>query len=232
MAEEYESIMKNNVCEVVLRPKLKSLVTLKWLYKIKRGDDGSIEIYKASFVATSQGWTLHLIDVKTVFLHGILREAVYVQEPHGFNVYDRKTHVRRLKKALYGLKQAPKACEPLMLECKSELASEFEMKDLGLMHYFKGLEVSQRPDEVFLSRGKYVVKLLERFRMVECKSMATLMDMNFKKLCGDVAGPDLGNPSEYRQLIRALMFLVNTRTDKCFAVNTLSQFMTDPLHAH
>lgn len=128
MAEEYESIMKKNVCEVVLRPKRKSLLTLKWLYKIKHGADGSVEKYKASFVArgssqkegenyydifapiaTSQGWTLHLIDVKIVFLHGILWEEVYVQEPHGFNVYDRKTHVRRVKKALYGLKQAPKA---------------------------------------------------------------------------------------------------------------------------
>ena len=49
--------------------------------------------------------------------------------------------------------------DPLIHQCKRELASEFEMKDLGLMHYFLGLEVWQRPGKIFLSQGKYVVKL-------------------------------------------------------------------------
>lgn len=44
-----------------------------------------------------------------------------------------------------------KGSEPLMIECKRELSSEFQMKDLGLMHYFLGLEVWQRPSEIFLS---------------------------------------------------------------------------------
>lgn len=88
--------------------------------------------------------------------------------------------------------------EPLILQCKRELASEFEMKDLHLMHYFLGLEVWQKPSEICLSQGKYVDKLLERFGMAKCKSMNTPMEMNFKKLCGEVAGPDLANPSEYR----------------------------------
>jgi hypothetical protein len=44
--------------------------------------------------------------------------------------------------------------EHLIAQCKRELTSEFEMKDLGLMHYFLGLEVSQRSDRIFLSQGK------------------------------------------------------------------------------
>lgn len=118
--------------------------------------------------------------------------------------------------------------EPLILQCKRELASEFEMKDLGLMHYFLSLEVWQSPGEIYFSQGKYVVKLLERFAMVECKSMHTPMEMNFKKLCGKVAGPSLANPTAYRQLIGALIFLVNTRLEIRFVVNTLSQHMIDP----
>ena len=121
---------------------------------------------------------------------------------------------------------------PLIYQCKRELASQFEMKDLGLMHYFLGLEVWKKRGEIFLSQGKYIVKLLERFWMVEWKSVTTSMDLNFQKLCGSVAGPDLGNPTEYRQLVGALMFLVNSRSDIGFAMNTLSQYMVEPHHIH
>ena len=63
---------------------------------------------------------------------------------------------------------------------------------------------------------------LKRFGMVDCKSVTTLMELNFKKLCGSVSKLDLGNPSEYRQLVGDLMFLVKSCPDICFFVNTLS----------
>ena len=53
------------------------------------------------------------------------------------------------------------------------------------------------------------------------------MELNFKKLSGNVVGLVLANPTEYLQLVGALMFLVNTRPDVCCAVNTLSQHMVD-----
>ena len=53
--------------------------------------------------------------------------------------------------------------DPLIHQCKRELTAEFEMKDLGLMHYFLGLEIWQRPGKIFLSQGKYIVNLLEIF---------------------------------------------------------------------
>ena len=49
--EEYQSIMKNDVWEVILRPEGNSIVTFKWIYKIKHVADGIIEKYKARFVA-------------------------------------------------------------------------------------------------------------------------------------------------------------------------------------
>jgi hypothetical protein len=51
MMEEYNSIMKNDVWEIVPRPEGKSMVTSRWLYKLKHVADGSIEKYKARFVA-------------------------------------------------------------------------------------------------------------------------------------------------------------------------------------
>ena len=51
MNEEYESIMKNDVWDLVPKPKDKSVVTSKCLYEIKHGVDGSVEKYKPRFVA-------------------------------------------------------------------------------------------------------------------------------------------------------------------------------------
>jgi hypothetical protein len=140
MTEEYQSIIKNDVWEVVPRPKSKDVVSSKWLFKIKHVFDGSIEKYKAIFVTrgfsqkegidyeetftpvarytsiitiialtAKMKWKLHQIDVKTAFLNGVIEEEVYIEQPQGFEVEDRKAHVCRLKKALYGLKQAPRA---------------------------------------------------------------------------------------------------------------------------
>jgi hypothetical protein len=55
--------------------------------------------------------------------------------------------------------------ERLIVECKQALTAKFEMNDLGLMHYFLGLEVRQRTDEIFPSQGKYTIEILKNFGM-------------------------------------------------------------------
>nr|GEW41788.1 retrovirus-related Pol polyprotein from transposon TNT 1-94 [Tanacetum cinerariifolium] len=54
-------------------------------------------------------FSMFQMDVKTAFLHGSLKEDVYVCQPKCFIVADHPSHVYKLKKALYGLKQAPRA---------------------------------------------------------------------------------------------------------------------------
>ena len=49
------------------------------------------------------------MNVKTAILNGVIKEEVYIEQPQGFEVKDRRTHVCKLKKALYGLKQVPRA---------------------------------------------------------------------------------------------------------------------------
>jgi hypothetical protein len=71
--------------------------------------------------------------------------------------------------------------EKLITECKKRLASEFEMKDLRLMHCFLGLEVWQSPEKI-LNQGKYTVEILKRFDMLECKPMTTPMEAKLKLL--------------------------------------------------
>ena len=175
------------------------------------------------------------MDVKTAFLHGAIKEEVYVEKPLGFEVQDRDTHVCRLNKILCGLNKPPKAwyeridsylmklgftrsnanlnhyfkvdrekplilvlyvddlfltsADPLIHQCKRELAAELEVKDLGLMYYFLGLEFWQRPSEILLSQGKYIVNILEIFAMVDCKSVSTAIELNFKNLSGSATTP-------------------------------------------
>ena len=104
------------------------------------------------------------------------------------------------------------------------------MKDLGLMHCYLGLEVWQGPDEVYLGQGKYVIKMLKRFDMMDCKPMTTLMITNLKRLRSFESSPM--DTSRYSQLIGSLMYLVNTLPNICFAINILSQFQVEPKHDH
>jgi hypothetical protein len=48
------------------------------------------------------------MDVKTTFLNGKIEQEVFVEQPDGFVLHNKDTHVCKLMKALYGLKQAPK----------------------------------------------------------------------------------------------------------------------------
>ena len=105
-------------------------------------------------------------------------------------------------------------------ECKKKLIAEFEMKDLGMMHYFLGLEVWQYPNEIFLNQGKYAVENLKRFGMMDCKAMSTPMTTNLKLLNDDSS--KIVDVTLYRQIIGSLMYLNNMRPYICFSLNTLS----------
>jgi hypothetical protein len=257
MVEEYTSIMKNDVWDIVPRLKGKSVENYRWLYKIKHVADSSIEKFKTNFVARGfsqkgvdyeetfvlvakytsirgvmsiipiMGWRIHQMDVKTTFLNAIIEEEVYIEKPQGIEVNGKESHVCRLKKSLYGLKQALRACyfkidryllsmgftkseadpnlyyifvgidllilvlyvdnlfltsaKKLIVGCKADMEAKFEMKDIGMMHYFLDLEVWHKPGEIFLGQGMYVVEILKRFQMENCKPIATPMITNLRR---------------------------------------------------
>ena len=104
------------------------------------------------------------------------------------------------------------------------------MKDLGMMHYFLGMEVWQNADGIFLGQGKYVVEILKRFGMMDCKALTTTMASNLKLLSD--ASSESVDAMMYHQMIGSLMYLTNMRPDICFVVNTLSQYLRDPRSVH
>jgi hypothetical protein len=75
------------------------------------------------------------------------------------------------------------------------------MKDLGMIHYFLGLAMWQRTDEIFQSQGKYTVEILKKFEELNFKPVAIPMMMNLKKLSVSYFNFDKIDPTLYRQLI-------------------------------
>lgn len=56
------------------------------------------------------------------------------------------------------------------------------MKDLGILDYYLGIEVWQELREIYLGQGKYVIKIIQKFGMMDCKPIMTPMITNLKKL--------------------------------------------------
>eukprot|EP00253_Pinus_taeda_P031753 PITA_31753 len=134
-------------------------------------------------LAAQNGWKVHQMDVKTAFLNGDLKENVFMSQPEGFAVKGHEHKVCKLVKSLYGLKQAPRATgnnESYIASIKKELGKIFEMTDLGYVHYYPCIEVTQHPKSIFLSQKKYIGDLLNRFGMTECNPLTTPMEQNLK----------------------------------------------------
>eukprot|EP00253_Pinus_taeda_P018690 PITA_18690 len=155
------------------------------------------------------------MDVKSAFLNGYLEEEVYMEQPQGFEVKGKDNNVYKLKKALYGLKQAPRACISKMNDkFKVAMMNEFEMKDLGIMKYFLGIEVYQGKDEIFICHKKYAHDMLNKFDMLDCNPSPT-PSAHGEVLCRD-DGADLADEKTYRSIVGSLIFLTHTRRDMYF----------------
>ncbi|KAK9158632.1 hypothetical protein Scep_005206 [Stephania cephalantha] len=88
----------------------------------------------------------------------------------------------------------------LIDEFKFDMMKTFEMTDLGLLHYFFGLEVFlQKRDGIFISQIKYATDLLKRFHMVNRNGVATPMNLNEKLQVDDDSG--MANEKLFRSLV-------------------------------
>lgn len=113
---------------------------------------------------------------------------------------------------------------------KENLSVRFQMKELGELKHFLGLEIDRSKEGVFLCQQKYATDLLNKYGMMECKSISTPMEAN-TKLCAH-EGKDLEDTTMYRQLVGSLIYLTLTRPDITFAVGVVSRFMQSPKKPH
>lgn len=135
--DEIDALEASGTWDIVTLPKGKRALACKWVFRLKFRADGTLERRKSRLVvcgnrqegddynetfapvakmttvrsflqqAASLDWEVHQMDVHNAFLHGELKEEVYMRLPPGYRVTE-KNQVCRLRKSLYGLKQAPR----------------------------------------------------------------------------------------------------------------------------
>ena len=100
---------------------------------------------------------------------------------------------------------------------KSLLSDKFEMTNMKELHYFQSIEIIRTPSSVMISQWHYILNLLYKFEMIECKSMATALDQNLK-LDANSSTKEC-ELTHYQQLVKSIISYLN------YLVNLLSQFM-------
>ncbi|XP_020243550.1 uncharacterized protein LOC109821801 [Asparagus officinalis] len=104
------------------------------------------------------------------------------------------------------------------------------MKDLGHLRYFLGLEVAYGPRGYLLSQQKYISDLLDRAELND-DQIADIPLQLHQKLAPDT-GELLENPTRYREIVGALVYLTISRPDIAYVAHVVSQFVQSPTSVH
>ncbi|OMO51543.1 hypothetical protein CCACVL1_29719 [Corchorus capsularis] len=207
MQEELQALSKNHTWTLVPRQPSMNIIGSKWVYKTKLKADVQLSPQTIRIVLTialSKGWEIKQLDVQNAFLHGFLKEPVYMEQPPGFHDSKHPEFVTRLHE-------------------------EFAMKDLGNLNYFLGIQVSYTSRGILLSQQKYAHEILQRADMINCNSIATPMINKSSTLSHQEPFAD---PSLFHSLVGALQYLTITRPELCYVVNTVCQVMHSPTVGH
>ena len=111
-------------------------------------------------------------------------------------------------------------------ELKDFLSQQFEMKDLGHLSYFLGLEITHSTDELYITQVKYASKLLSQAGLIDSKTVDTLVKLNAHLTSS--GGKPLSNPSLYKPMVGSLAYLTVTRLDISYVVHQVSQYLSAP----
>ena len=110
------------------------------------------------------------------------------------------------------------------------MAKKFEIKDLGGLKYFLGMEIARSRKGITVSQRKYILDLLKETGMSGCKPADTPIDPNQK--LGEIQQGTPVNTLQYQRLVGKLIYLSHTRPNIAFAVSMISQFMHSPYEEH
>ena len=115
-------------------------------------------------------------------------------------------------------------------ELKNFLSQQFEMKDLGHLRYFLGLEITHSTDGLYIIQAKYASELLSRAGLTDSKTVDTPVELNAHLTPS--GGKPLSNPFLYRRLVGSLVYLTITYLDISYVVHQVSQYLSAPQSTH
>ena len=105
-------------------------------------------------------------------------------------------------------------------ELKDFLSQQFEMKDLGHLNYFLGLEITHSTNGLYITQAKYASEFLSRVGLTDSKTVGTPVELNAHLT--PLGGKPLSNPSLYKRLVGSLVYLTVTRPDISYAPDRLT----------
>eukprot|EP00873_Tetraselmis_striata_P003319 jgi/Tetstr1/423583/TSEL_014255.t1 len=169
-----------------------------------------------SDIESTEELTIEQTDVDCAFLYATLSEEMYMRQPHGFEQYGPSGErlVCRLQKAVYGLKQAPHNWHRLLHDFMSSQGFRHLKTDPGAT--------------IRTHQSKYIMELLDRFGMADCKPTAVPSTGNDPR-----ESAPLEDPVTDRSVVGGLLYAaVFTRPDIAKYVGRLCRFMSAPTRAH
>ncbi|XP_061999292.1 uncharacterized mitochondrial protein AtMg00810-like [Rosa rugosa] len=188
-------------------------------------------------IVVSRSWPLRQLDVKNAFLHGILKEDVFmIQNLTMSSIADSSLFIYRhgphiIYFLLYLDDIVVTGSDDRLLQsfiwC---LGRGFDIKDLGPLHYFLGLQVTTHQHGLHINQLKYAHDILSKHDFLFSKPVST--PMSAKTALTTTDGPLLENPTIFWELVGSLQYLTITRPDITFVVNMVFQFMSKPRAPH
>ncbi|KAE8655314.1 Coatomer subunit epsilon-1 [Hibiscus syriacus] len=159
---EFKALTDNNTWKLVPLPADRKVIGCKWLFRIKHNSDGFVNRFKARLVA--KGYSqVPGCDFVDTFSHVVrfftINVLLSVAASRGWQVYQVDVNNAFLKGDLQGGISSEKRVN----EVKKQLHDRFSLKDLGLIHYFFGIEAVHTTTGMFLNQKKYVEELLTKF---------------------------------------------------------------------
>jgi len=112
---------------------------------------------------------------------------------------------------------------------KNILHQRFAIKDLGVLKYFLGIEMTTSYKGLFLNQRKYMLDLLRENDMLDCKHAKTPLN---SKLQLTLDGDSFDQPRLYQKLVGKLIYLTITRPDLSHSFSIVNQFMHSPTATH
>ncbi|GJR76702.1 putative ribonuclease H-like domain-containing protein [Tanacetum coccineum] len=177
--------------------------------------------------ASFMGFMVYQMDVKSAFLYGRIKEEVYVYQPPGFEDpdYPDKVYKVYVNDIIFGSTK-----KELCTEFEKLMHDKFQMRSMGELTFFLGLQVKQKEDGIFTSQDKYVADILRKFCFTDVRTASTSMDTE-KLLLKDLDGDDV-DVDLYMSIIRSLMYLTSSRPDIMFTVCACARFQVTPKVSH